>query len=309
MNNVTFQINLAPGDFRHSKTLLEHQISAFNEQVDEILLTYDFRPKKVLSKDELSEFHEPFMDLIEVLSKKYPKIRFHKVDYSEFVVNDINRLFYNGKWFLHNFRGAPLYAYLYGFASCKNDYILHIDSDMFFGGLSNTWINEAIKKYESDKEILYLAPHPGPPHPDNILKKQQNYTALANEKHAFEIFDSVSTRILFVDRRRLYGKLTRKFPPPIKMLYALVRGFSFSDRLEKILFLSMKKEKLKRVDFLGKPPGLYSVHPNYRSAEFYEQIPEMIERLKENKNIPESQLGFYDFSEDFIDWGGSSKLS
>ena len=42
MQNVTLQINLAPGDYYHAVHMLDHHIEVFESQTDENLLTFDF---------------------------------------------------------------------------------------------------------------------------------------------------------------------------------------------------------------------------------------------------------------------------
>jgi len=44
MQNVTLQINLAPGDYYHAVHMLDHHIEVFESQTDENLLTFDFNP-------------------------------------------------------------------------------------------------------------------------------------------------------------------------------------------------------------------------------------------------------------------------
>ena len=220
MNPVSFQINLAPGDYRHSKSLLEHQISTFHEQVEEIVLTYDKNPKKILSNDELENYHKPFIELIKSLQEKYPKVKFSEVDYSKETINRVSKIFFNKQAATHDFRGAPIYAYLFGIADCKYDYVLHIDSDMFFGGLSQSWIKEAIQMYESDNSLVYLGPLPGPPHPKKELVGQSSYSTYGQGEYSFEFSKSMSTRVVFLNRKKLYGELISKLPPFKEIIFA-----------------------------------------------------------------------------------------
>lgn len=53
-----------------------------------------------------------------------------------------------------DFRGGPSYAYFYGLTEAKGRYVLHSDSDMFFGGGSQQWIKEAVDLFERSPDIL-----------------------------------------------------------------------------------------------------------------------------------------------------------
>ena len=58
---------------------------------------------------------------------------------------------------------------------------------------------------------------------------------------------------------------------------------------------------LFRVDFLGAAPGMWSLHPPYRSEEFYREPPRLIERI-ESGEVPEAQRGDYELNDSMFDW-------
>jgi len=298
MNKVTLQINIAPGDYRHCIHLLEHQFSIFNDQVTEILLTYDSRPRKIQNLDVYEENKKKFSELFKKLEKKY-SFKVQEIDYSTGRINEVYTKYFNRPMPTHDYRGAPVYGYLFGIEEAMNDLVIHIDSDMFFGGLSHTWVSEAVELLKSDPKILTVSPLPGPPHPDNTLVDQPDYFRYG-ENGAFG-FNSMSTRIFMIDKTRLYGGLKFHKPAWQNRIFSAMEGFSSLEALEILISNFMRKENLIRVDFKGKEPGLWSVHPTYRSEEFYQRIPEMIDRLARN-DVPEDQLGYYNFSMSFIDW-------
>jgi hypothetical protein len=300
MQPVTFQINLAPGDYRHSKYLLKYHLELFSDLVDEILLTYDVNPRKIISSTEVNEFDKQMLALVEELSEANKKIKFQRVDYSSDVVEKVTLSFFNRMIPQHDYRGAPIYPYLFGIYYAKNDYVFHIDSDMFFGGLSRTWLKEAQELMIQNPAILTTSPLPGPPHPEGILVKQREYKPYPNKAYAF-IFDQMSTRVFLIDRRKINKKLRPVKPVVKERIFAYAGGFSSIDTLEVMITNCMKEHSYKRLDFLGNSPGLWSLHPNYRSQSFYRQIPDIIDRLK-RMDIPEEQYGYYNISDNFIDW-------
>jgi hypothetical protein len=286
-------------DVRHCKYLLHHQFDIFHGQVSEVLLTYDKQPRKTANSD-LEKNRVAFEELLDKIVKDYPKVRIHELDYKPGTVNKVMPRFFSQPGPTHDFRGAPIYGYLFGLYEAQNDYVLHLDSDMFFGGCSQTWVKEALEILEMDPGVLTASPLPGPPHPDGILVGQSQYAAL-KEKPYFFRFDSMSTRVFLLDRQMLYGRLRLTGPGFKGWVFSKVEGHAPVQTLELMIGRMMRKEGKARVDFLGNDPGLWSIHPLFRSDEFYLRIPEIIERVKEN-DVPRSQLGYYNFSSDFIDW-------
>jgi hypothetical protein len=68
----------------------------------------------------------------------------------------------------------------------------------------------------------------------------------------------------------------------------------------------MRKAARIRVDVLGEGGGIWSLHPPRRSESFYAGIKGIIARLRA-MDIPEDQLGCYDFMDSFFDWGEKVK--
>jgi len=61
-----------------------------------------------------------------------------------------------------------------------------------------------------------------------------------------------------------------------------------------------------RVDFLGEAPGMWSVHPPFRSATFYEELPGIIARV-ETGDVSDDQLGDYELSDGMFDWSSARR--
>jgi hypothetical protein len=63
----------------------------------------------------------------------------------------------------------------------------------------------------------------------------------------------------------------------------------------------MVRHSLWRVDFLGTEPGMYSLHPPYRSESFHRELPRLIARVVTD-DIPAGQRGDYDINSSMFDW-------
>jgi hypothetical protein len=299
---ITLQISLAPSDYRHAIHLLAHQIKVFEEQVDEILLTYDTHKSKGHFSNNWELNIDKMWDFLVDFSKSNIKIRLIKIDYSKSKNREIAQRYFRRKNIpAKDWRGGPFYTYFFGINEAKNNYVFHIDSDLFFGGMSKSWLEQALKLYKDDEQILFINPLAGPPKADGELIGQV-YSKYKNKPFYFA-FKSMSTRLFLINKDRLINfKLdnirTRNI---VHFLKAIFRGNPPFKLPEEILSSKLESNQMLRVDFMGNEPGLWSLHPPYRTSGFYDNLPEIINRIELN-DFPESQKGFYDIVDEFVDW-------
>ena len=300
---TTLQINLAPTDLPHLVHTLPHQIRQLGGQVDEILLTLDLHRSHGRYGTAWKERLPGFLAFVQQQSAAHPKIRTHEVDYSRNAAMTISEQFFGGASIPPKDRnGAPFYAYFSGFTNARHDYIFHIDSDLMFGGGSQSWITEANRLMEARPEVMVCVPHPGPPTPDGTLRSQ----TLTPEPFTSVAFRAshIDTRVAFFDRRRLISQLA---PVPLlqpsifRRCQARLEGnFSYLPA-ETCLSLSMRRAGLLRIDFLGQEPGMWSLHPPYRNGAFYERLPLLIRKIEQGE-VPDGQLGHHDMNDSMVDW-------
>ena len=172
------------------------------------------------------------------------------------------------------FDGGPFHAYFYGLMKAEAAYVVHMDSDMLFGGGSQTWLDEAIRWLQTTPQALFAGPLPGPPTRDGNLPDVHRSLPgvlaigaperLAAAYPAYR-FKSVSTRIFVLDCVRFESAANPRelIPPGIKgRLRARLFGQSpLSMPAEEILTWNMMRNGLRRVDFLGLGEGMYSLPP------------------------------------------------
>lgn len=297
----SLQINLAPNDYRHAIYILPHQLKTLTPQVDEVVLTLDTHRSKGRFGANWEENLANIKQLIAGLCNQDKKILVVEVDYSPAVSIKIAKFFF-GESFIpkKDYRGGPFYAYFYGLHACRSDHVLHLDSDMFLGGLSATWIQEAIALFQQNNDLLVCSPLPGPPHSDGILVGQPDAIKLGNN-FSFE-FNGMSTRIFMINRSIFdKHKIDLKQPSFSNILKAYYKGNPPYALPEQLLTHYMAKYHLKRIDFLGDGKGLWSLHPPYRTTGFYIRLPEIIKDIEQN-NLPQKQNGFYDVIDEVCDW-------
>ena len=302
-SKVTLQINLAPSDWRHAQYILPHQLRQWAKQVDEVLLTLDLHRSQGRFGAGWETGVTKIRHLIDDCCASYPNTFLNEVDYSPEVIVQVSAMFFGGQSIPpKDYRGGAFYSYFFGLFSAKHNYVLHIDSDMLFGGGSSTWISEAIKLLAENSDVLVCAPHPGPPSNDGKLRSQvakpEPYLSPAFR------FDFFSSRIFLLDRSRFTSRLKDlkiDLAPPRGIIKALVEGNYPYNLPEEIKTKAMSRHCLYRVDFLGQSPGMWSLHPPYRSESFYQQLPELIHKI-ETGNVPEAQRGVHDINDSLVDW-------
>jgi hypothetical protein len=297
---VTLQISLAPSDYPHARGLLPHQVRAWRGQVAEVLLTVDFHRSSGRFSAGWAEGKERILSLAQSIEGA----RVLTVDYGSTAMARVAAEFFGGRRIpAKDFRGGPYYSYFFGMAEARNPYVLHSDSDMFFGGGSPTWVTEAIDHMAAHPEVLFAAPLPGPPAADGRLHSQQADPEPGSAR-AFR-FDTMSTRLFLLDRRHfknVIGSLRPRRPPALRnAAKALVEGNPMQDLPEHLFTDAMRAHGLVRREFLGAAPGMWSLHPPYRCADFYARLDELVHRV-ETGDVPTAQQGNHDINASLVDW-------
>ena len=156
MDGVTLQISVAPGDLPHAREILPHQLRQWAGQVDEVLFVLDLGQ----NGDRPGEVEELLAELCRGQSHASTTV----VDYSPAAVLDVRDRFFQGRHVpIRDCYGKVVYAYFYGLLAAANRLVLHLDSDMMFGGGSQTWVGEARRLYADRPDVFACAPLPGPP--------------------------------------------------------------------------------------------------------------------------------------------------
>jgi hypothetical protein len=307
---VTFQISLTPEDLGEARHLLPHQLRQWAGQVAEVLCTVDLPPQRTRA----SGTHDPLGGLGEFLGEQmllHPHLRWMEVDYSSNALRRVADALYQGRRVpLHNYRGRPIYAYLYGLMAASHDLVFHIDADMLFGGGSQGWIREAVELLEQRADVITCSPLPGPPRVDGRLLSQEDPPGdvvgapVVREPHGSPAyrFATFSARLFLLNRRKLassVGPLRAEWPPLRKVVRPLLHGRRPHERLEQVISRAMIRRRMVRVDFLGADLGMWSIHPVDRSLRFKRLLPELIRRVEEG-DVDDSQRGEYDLTEGML---------
>ena len=299
MPPVTLQISLAPSDHRLAREILPHQIRTWRGQVSEIILSIDLHR----SAGRFADGWEEGRDNILSLARSIDGARIVEVDYGAAAAMAVAKEFFGGRAVpKKDHRGGPYYSYFFGLHAATHPHVFHCDADMMFGGGSSTWLAEACALLEKEPDVLVTAPLPGPPAPDGRLTELRG-ERLAGHGLAYS-FHEMSSRAFLLDRDRFrtrIGALRPAFAPVRGLLLALLEGNAPRELPERLLTGVMRQQKLRRIDFLGESPGMWTLHPPYRCADFYDKLPDLIRRV-ESGDLPAGQLGFHDVGDSLVDW-------
>jgi hypothetical protein len=308
---VTLQINVAPTDLPHAVHTLPHQLRQWGEQVDEIIFTFDLHRTAHGGRfgDGWDERRAPMRRLLEELCKEHPAARVVEVDYAPETMKEVAGAFTSGSPIpAKDTKGAPFYPYLHGLYVARNDLVFHLDSDMMFGGSSQTWVAEACTLLAENDDVLACSPLPGPPAADGQLRKQQA-SRFEHGSLAFR-FSTLSSRLFLIDRERMRERmLPLHLTGPLRSvsrLKAWMHGNPPYRAAELTISDAMGTAGLYRVDFLGAAPGMWSLHPPFRSEEFYRELPRLLERIEAGV-VPDAQRGDYDINNSMFDWSSAAR--
>jgi hypothetical protein len=299
---VTLQISLSPGDLLHARALLPHQLRTWAGQVDEVLLTVDTRPPRGTTRFGKGwEQQGPALAaLIDAEVSRHANARVVEVDYGRAAARELADRFFGGQSVPEkDSRGGPFYSYFYGLASARHDQVLHLDSDILFGGGSPHWIAEAQDLLAKRDDVLAVNPLGGAP-----LRNLEHWPdpPLDSTMRAFRC-TSISTRIFFVDRKTLdeqvFPLLVRRPRRLRSRIKAHLHGNPSVAMPEDLLTDAMHARDKIRADLLGSAPGMWSVHPLVRTAAFYATLDELVDRI-ERGDVPDAQRGAFELSESLI---------
>jgi hypothetical protein len=314
---VVLQVSLAPVDFPHARHILPHQIRCWREQVDRILLTVDTRPGSGRYAEGWARHERDFGALLAAVTAGDPKVGVVEVDYSPQASAALSAAFLGGADVpVKDSYGAPFHAYLFGLLAAGAQYVLHADADMLYGGGSPTWMREALEVLRTREDALVAGPYPGPPLQDGRIPgavaarhaAAQRYgsapTALALGFPAAQ-FSHLSTRSFLIDLHRFratVGALRVEATSPPR--FSTVSPGPAP--LETALSRALTEHHLTRVDLLGSGPGMWVLHPPFRTEAFLRDLPAIIARV-EAGDVPDGQRGDFDLNDAMVDWSAARR--
>jgi hypothetical protein len=256
--------------------------------------------------------------LIDTLAARSPAYHLSTIDYGHAAVKRVANLFFGGAAPpFKDFVGAPFFGYFFGLASVETDYVLHLDCDMLFGGGSDVWLRDAIDLLKERPDALFVCPLAGPPTADGRLARsvrrgQARTQEFGSEPHlegrsplTYRLHH-VSSRIFFTDLRRIREAAPLPVVPVRPWSYGSEAAFSPFLPAETCLSGAMKARGLVRLDYLGRDPGMWFLHPSQRGPAFVANLPRVIAEL-EAGHAREVQRGRGELTDGWLNAAGPER--
>ncbi|MFL6137910.1 MAG: hypothetical protein ACJ74O_08945 [Frankiaceae bacterium] len=312
-SEATLQVNVTPSDLAHAARTVPHQLRQLGGQVDDVLLSVDLGPRAAADALGTDPACGELRDWIDALRRAHPSERIvaRQVDYSPAATRLIADTLFAGRAVpATDFRGRPIHAYLEPMLRAGTPWVLHLDSDMLVGGGSPTWLAEAQAALASDDRYVLASPYPGPPRPDGRVLRQRGAEQVERDGTGPAVLvPNMSSRVFLVHVPTFVERLA-----PLPLLGAPLKGRLWTlrqpnppyEKLELMVTARMVHLGLRRIDLLGRPPGMWSLHPPYRSTAFYERLPELVHRV-ETGDLPEEQAGDFDLNDSVLDWSDARR--
>ncbi len=281
--NLTLIINLCPGDAAYAALTAGHLAKAHREQAQEIIVIVDdTKAQHSAFYDHQKRYHEPeysislakitavanqmlavgLADEVLLLSKYAAKTQLHK----KYLNNRVTAT--------HDYRGAPITAYLAGFEACKTQYLVRYDGDMLLHQLPVDWVLTGIDLLQQHADCIAVSPRPAPSAMD------ENTTLQTDPTYWF------STRCTLFDRLKMlsttpfiYGKYRRE------LLLRKWMQKTYPPALETMVFHRFKSAGLKNYYLLNQG---WLIHPEQKNELFLDLLPRIISEV-EKGNFPKEQ--------------------
>lgn len=305
MGPVTLQVTLAPLDVRHARHTLGHLLRTWGPQVEEVLLVVDARESAFRARTERADTTRAASELDAVIAGlAHPGLRTVAVDRGPAARRRVAERFGARRLPESDFRGRPYYSYLFGLAEARHPRVLHVDSDMLFGGGSPAWTADADAWFARDETLVVCSPLPGPPTRDGSLRGQEGYPFTVVGERAYR-FDSLSTRVFLADMDRLVARLGslagRHIPTLRSVVGSTLRRQVNWMPLEERMSRAMAESGSGRLDLLGSGAGMWSLHPLERTEAFHASLPALLALLEAGDPVTEEQRGHYDLDASMVE--------
>jgi hypothetical protein len=323
---VTLQINVSPGGLRHIRHAVPNQLRQWYGQVQEVVFSLESRRSEGRYGKGWDEEVVPLREFLEEVCSDHSKARISVVDYSRDASEAVSAAFFGGREVPEkDHSGAPILAYFQALLVPRFDHIFHIDSDMLFGGGSQTWAAEARALLAERPDVLFCSPLSGPPTADGhippaVQERMARWGGMFYGREPGEVptyaFGDVSSRIWFVDRVRLRERIAplrlrrarlrwipgHKGAAPSTLrarVRARIKRRPHSASTEDTLSRAMRDARMVRLDYLGQKPGMWTLHPVAHDERFYGELPRLVEII-ESGDLPEGQLGDYNINDSLL---------
>ncbi|WP_299288384.1 hypothetical protein [uncultured Mucilaginibacter sp.] len=282
--DLTLVINLSAGDVAYAYFTAGALIKAHRKTAKEVILILDDTQAQYSHfYDHQKRYKEPeFTAKLKTVSEiaqefKHQGLVDQVIYMSNFTNINLNRKYLNNRVKeTHDFRGAPITAYLAGFEICKTQYLVRYDGDMILHQPGKDWVLRGIELLKEYSDCVAVSPRPSPP----------DY----NEKINLELDPTYwfSTRCTLFDKVKLMKTipfLQGKFM--VEVWLRKLFDKTYPPAFETILTDRLKNHGFKNYYLLTN--GSWILHPEEKKESFIKLLPLIIAEVKKG-NYPAEQV-------------------
>ena len=286
--DASLLINLSAGDAAYGYLTVKALAEAHRQAVKDIVVVIDsIKAPFVTFYDHVKRYEEPrysenmrlITEAVYSLKEQGLADKIIELKTGDPSIKKSAAQFFNNRLKeTHDFRGAPITAYMAGLAACDTKYVVRYDGDIILHQLSGTdWILEGIKSLETGKDIIAVSPCPSPQ--KSIDPAGEKFTDI----HWFSTRCLLLNKTLFMQQRPL---IDLKYWPELTARRLLKK--TYPPAFESIITKSLKS-KLFKTRYLVQEDAWY-IHPEEKGKLFLELLPGIIENVKAGK-FPIEQAG------------------
>jgi hypothetical protein len=293
MKDITLSLMVARTDVVWIKPMLEHLCKAHRPFVSKIVVFADTAPLGPGYRDRPGVgTMEQLYQVLEDTKKEGIIDEIKDISYDSRIRKDIYRRHFGYDiGVTHDFRGYPILGSIYAIENAGSDLVLHFDADVLFHQKAGTnWLAEATDLLDSREDVMFVAPHPGPPTKD--CKLNQRRVRYRKEENYFS-FKQFSSRIFLMSLNK-FEQIIPMEPQYISMkrrIWQNITGKSACWNWEIFVSEKLKKTKFIRADLCNH--DYWTLHTPDHGPEFVKNLPQIIQKV-ESGWFPESQAGDYD---------------
>ena len=298
MSDITFQVNLSPGDIAYASTTVPRLREAHPNVTEAVAVVDCCRPQrtKIVDPDSrfpAARFRERVAHICEIARDLQVQGCFDRVVFlhpGDAVLSEWARKYLRGLVTeTHDYGGCALSAYLAVFEVPSTRFVVHYDADMLIyhdGGYD--WAAESVPEVLRDERVVAVSPRISPPR-DGLDAPSLNEGRPLTPHRAGWLNDWFSTRCFLMDLVRLRAYLPllhgRALLETLTAKY-LNRGYPRSP--EMLLFRRIGAGGGRRLNLRSEQAWL--VHPTTKPQQYLDLLPRIVASVAAG-HVPAAQRG------------------
>ena len=285
--DASLVINLSAGDVAYAYETAKALIESHRDSVKAVIIVIDTIKAPFSNFYNHSErYAEPlFSEKIKKVRETVDKLKTEGLvdqiislkNGDPYIKNLSKKYFRNRIHETHDFRGAPITAYLVGLEACNTRYIVHYDGDILLHQVPGAdWIIKGIQILETTGHLISISPNPAPP---PATTSKEDYTDL----------QWFSTRCLLINKEILITQLPLVANGHrVELWLRKVFKRTYPPAFETILYKRLRQGKYLTRYLVGEPA--WYIHPENKGEIFADLLEPIIQSIH-NGDYPPQQTG------------------